>query len=307
MRGIIRKEGSYNSPINLISFPFLSNFLFYLSLLFFAVSVSDFYQCPFSMKKPTAVTRDEWMTAAMTDSAVVVELLLRLKHAGTVASASTPLLRWGSRKPRSRLGVGVGVGGFSKKETESARGSPMTPLCWSGGSGSGGSSCPSAATTADGFEDTSRQSTCSTSTGYRSKAVHVTNEITSHKRSKKQKIFLDLKDSEHLQLKERLDLQKNIANVQATYEKRSAKNQSLKRMKLEYSDRIKNIPINGSSLDESRKKRRLPFSSSRKLVKDEHSYRTTSETKRSEDKGLFFLPDLNMTPIEEEETFLGTS
>ncbi|XP_048612406.1 uncharacterized protein BNAC04G56340D isoform X1 [Brassica napus] len=281
------------------------------------------------MKKPTAVTQDEWVTAALTEDSVVVELLLRLKHAGTVESAANiPLLRWGSRKPRSRLGVGAGVGGLLKKETDSARASPMTPLCWSGGSGSGGSSCPSA----DGFEDASRQSTCSTSTRYGSKALHVTNEISSYKRSKKQKvstslslsffylarslylmllgnilqIFLDLKDAENFQLKERLNLQKNIANVQATYEKRSAKNQSLKRMKLEYSDRIKNIPINRSNLDESRKKRRLPFSSSRKPVKNEHSYRTTSETKRPEEKGFFFLPDLNMTPIEEEETLYGT-
>ena len=70
-------------------------------------------------------------------------------------------------------------------------------------------------------------------------------------------IFLDLKDAENFQLKERLNLQKvffslflnfclyqnrilidllsfhqNIANVQATYKKRSAKNQSLKRMKV---------------------------------------------------------------------------
>ncbi|KAG5401491.1 hypothetical protein IGI04_016098 [Brassica rapa subsp. trilocularis] len=235
------------------------------------------------MKKPTptAVTQDEWVTAALTEDAVVVELLLRLKHAGTVESAANiPLLRWGSRKPRSRLGVG----GVLKKETDSARASPMTPLCWSGGSGSGGSSCPSA----DGFEDASRQSTCSTSTGYGSK------------------IFLDLKDAENFQLKERLNLQKNIANVQATYKKRSAKNQSLKRMKLEYSDRIKNISVNRSNLDETRRKRRLPFSSSGKVVKKEHSYRTTSETKRSEEKGFFFLPDLNMTPIEEEETLYGT-
>ncbi|CAN7071401.1 unnamed protein product [Brassica oleracea var. botrytis] len=60
------------------------------------------------MKKPTAVTQDEWVTAALTEDAVVVELLLRLKHAGTVESAAnTPLLRWGSRKPRSRLGFGA--------------------------------------------------------------------------------------------------------------------------------------------------------------------------------------------------------
>ncbi|KAL0676511.1 hypothetical protein Bca4012_004492 [Brassica carinata] len=48
------------------------------------------------------VGADEWVTAALTEDAVVVELLLRLKHAGTVESAAnTPLLRWGSRKPIS--------------------------------------------------------------------------------------------------------------------------------------------------------------------------------------------------------------
>ena len=43
------KEGLYNSPINLISFPFLSNFpsLSLFSRSFIAVSESEFYQCPF--------------------------------------------------------------------------------------------------------------------------------------------------------------------------------------------------------------------------------------------------------------------
>ncbi|CAN6825925.1 unnamed protein product [Brassica oleracea] len=50
------------------------------------------------MKKPTAVTQDEWVTAALTEDAVVVKLLLRLKHAGTVESAAnTPLLRYARR------------------------------------------------------------------------------------------------------------------------------------------------------------------------------------------------------------------
>ncbi|KAH0891633.1 hypothetical protein HID58_054062, partial [Brassica napus] len=51
--------------------------------------------CSISRKKPTAVTQDEWVTAALTEDAVVVKLLMRLKHAGTVEStANTPLLRW---------------------------------------------------------------------------------------------------------------------------------------------------------------------------------------------------------------------
>ncbi|XP_024014337.1 uncharacterized protein LOC18022188 isoform X2 [Eutrema salsugineum] len=268
--------------------------------------------------KPMSVTKDEWVTAALTDDEMVVELLLRLKHAGTVVSddnpaANLPLLQWGFRQRRSRPSrLGVGVGGFLKKETDSARASPMTPLCWSGGSGSGGSgsggsTCPSAAT-ADGFEHTSRQASCSTSTGSGSKAVHATNEITSSsfRRLKKKKTFLELKDAENFQLNERFHLEK-IANVQATYQERSAKNKSLKRIKLEYSDRIKNIPISNSNLDEPRKKRRLPSSISQKLVRNENSYRSTSETKSSEEKGFFFLPDLNMTPTDENETLYGTS
>ncbi|XP_010429517.1 PREDICTED: uncharacterized protein LOC104713987 isoform X2 [Camelina sativa] len=185
-------------------------------------------------KKPKMV--DEWVETALTDDVMLVELLLRLKHAGTVKSdnhaVNLPELRWGIRQRRSRpsrLGVNVGgVGGYLKKETDSgsARASPMTPLCWSGGSGSGGSTSPSTAT-ADGFEDTSRLASCSTSG---SKAV---NEFTSscfRRSKKKKKTFFELKDAEHLHLKERLDLEK-IANVQATYFERNAKNQSLKRIK----------------------------------------------------------------------------
>ncbi|KAL1224667.1 hypothetical protein V5N11_001107 [Cardamine amara subsp. amara] len=236
-----------------------------------------------SHKKPM----DEWVATALTDDDMVAELLLRLKHAGTVKSenptANLPLFRWGFRQRRSRPSrLGIGVGGFMKKETDSARASPMTPLCWSGGSGSGGSTSPSAVT-ADGFEDTSRQASCSTSTGSGSKAL---NEITSSwsRRSKKKKTFLELKDAENVQLKERFNLEKKIANVQATYEERSAKNQSLKRIKLEYSNRSKPNLISKS---ESRKRRRLPI--------------------EKEEKSCFFLPDLNMTPNEEDETLYGTS
>ncbi|KFK32588.1 hypothetical protein AALP_AA6G262900 [Arabis alpina] len=268
-----------------------------------------------SLKKPK---EEEWVTAALTDDQMVVELLLRLKHGGTVKSednqsANLPPLRWGIRQRRSRpsrLGIGIG---FMKKETDSDRASPMTPLCWSGGSGSGGSS----AATADCFEDTSRQSTCSTSTGSGSKALHGANEITSScsKRSnKKKKTFLELKDAEKLQLKERFDLEQKIANVQATYEERSAKNKGLKRIKLEYSDRVKTIPISSKSnlLDETRKRRCFASYISQKhnisLVKDvSESYRARNETTRYEEKGFFFAPDLNMTPTEEDDTLYGTS
>lgn len=162
------KEGSYIRLLsqfhNLFSFPFFS----LISLSYFSIAVPMRLT---SLKKPKMA--DDWMTTALTDDEMVVELLLRLKQAGTVKSENPepnlPIFRWGIRQRRSRpsrfgVNVGVGVRNFMKKETDSARASPMTPLCWSGGSGSDRSTSPSAATV-DGSEDSSRQANCSTSTG----------------------------------------------------------------------------------------------------------------------------------------------
>lgn len=135
-----------------------------------------------SMKKVTSATakmavKHDWVAAAMTDDQMVAELLIRLKHAGTVVSenpgANLPPLQWGIRQRRSRSSRfgGGGVLVSLKKDVDSVRASPKTPLSWSGGSGSGGgggSASPSTAT-ADGIEDISRQASCSTSTGSGSK------------------------------------------------------------------------------------------------------------------------------------------
>ena len=149
------------------------------SLSFSSLAPSILYLIPFfsgscrfdqlaSMKKVTSaaaktLVKDEWVTTAMTDDEMVVELLIRLKHAGTVVSedpsTNLPPLRWGVRQRRSRSSR-FGVVSL-KKDVDSARGSPKTPLSWSGG----GSASPSA----DGFEDTSLQASCSTSTGSGSK------------------------------------------------------------------------------------------------------------------------------------------
>ena len=112
--------------------------------------------------------KDEWVAAAMTDDQMVVELLLRLKHAGTVAAenpaSNLAPMRWGIRQRRSRSSR-FGGGVTLKKDADSVRGSPKTPLSWSGGSGSGGASASPSA------EDTSRQASCSTSTGSGSKVL----------------------------------------------------------------------------------------------------------------------------------------
>ncbi|KAJ0248576.1 Uncharacterized protein HA466_0156560 [Hirschfeldia incana] len=81
------------------------------------------------------VTADDWTKSAMRDGEVVAELLVRLKKAKVRAVLFTcPTLRWGNRQPRSR------------KEADSARCSPSTPLSWSA------SSSPSAYL--DGYEAT---------------------------------------------------------------------------------------------------------------------------------------------------------
>ncbi|KFK29817.1 hypothetical protein AALP_AA7G182800 [Arabis alpina] len=250
------------------------------------------------MKKVTV--KDDWVEAAMTHDEMVVELILRLKHAGTVVSddteANLPPLRWGIRQRRSRSsrfggGGGGGVVVTLKKDVDSVRASPKTPLSWSGGSGSGGGS-PSSAATADGFEDVSRQASCSTSTGSGSKAF-LTNEISSFsiKRLKKRKSSSELRVEENLKLKERLDLEKEIASLRATFDEQNVRNQRLKRIKLDLnSGRVKNQrPVD---LIHKSRPERLPESKSCKV-----EGRTGDSGKRG---SFFLLPDLNMAPTEDE-------
>ncbi|KAG2245278.1 hypothetical protein Bca52824_092878 [Brassica carinata] len=245
------------------------------------------------------LVKDEWVTAAMTDDQMVVELLIRLKHAGTVVSedpaTNLPPLRWGGRQRRSRTSRfgGGGVVSLKKDVDGSARGSPKTPLSWSGGSGSGGGG--SASPSADGFEDTSRQASCSTSTGFGSK-FFPTNEITSSlsKRLKiKKSSSSELKYQENLKLKERIDLQKEIASLRETFDEQNVKNQRLKRIKLDLnSGHVKN--------ETPRVDRILKPQCESKSCRIEGNRTASSENKS------FFLPDLNMVPTEDEVLY-GTS
>ncbi|CAN8273280.1 unnamed protein product [Cochlearia groenlandica] len=155
------------------------------------------------MKKVKSTTakipvKDEWVTAAMTNNHMVAELLIRLKHADTVVSESSPAnlppSRWGNHQRRSKSsrfgGGGGGVLVSSKREVDSVRASPKTPFSWSDGSGSrGGSASPSAAT-ADGFEDNSLKASCSTSSGSRSKVPSPSRDSAHESRSSLLSIFL---------------------------------------------------------------------------------------------------------------------
>ena len=97
--------------------------------------------------------KDEWVRAAMTDDNVVVELLVRLKQAQAAPPAPKSVvaaLKWGIRQPRSRPML---MRCDAKRDGDfnvSTRGSPTTPLSWSGG----GAAASTSAT--DDFEETSR-------------------------------------------------------------------------------------------------------------------------------------------------------
>ncbi|XP_031279615.1 uncharacterized protein LOC116138043 [Pistacia vera] len=259
------------------------------------------------------MVKDEWVTAAMTDDSVVVELLVRLKQTQAASmttsvakSAMAAALRWGIRQPRSRsLRCDRVKEGDS---TNTMRASPTTPLSWSGG---GGSASPSA--TVDAFEETSRHQTF----GARSKGT-ATNETTSNssKRSRKRKTFAELKEEESLLLKERIHLKKEIETLRSTFKEQSAKNENLKRMKLDLGLHSAFEPDKaGSTLVHKRAASshdQIPSTSPSQSVIVDLPSSGSSETEMvvSERNSLSFLPDLNMMPSEDDsgsETLYGTS
>ncbi|GMI81503.1 hypothetical protein like AT4G32030 [Hibiscus trionum] len=239
----------------------------------------------------TMTVKDEWVRAAMTDDNVVVELLVRLKQAPAPKSA-VAALKWGIRQPRSKA---MSMGCDTKRDGDlnvSTRRSPTTPLSWSGG-GSGGAASPS---TADGFEETSKQiSRSQPAAPSRSKGT-AGNETTSAttKRSRRKKTFAELKEEENLLLKERVNLKKEMASMRATCKEQRARNENLKRIKLDLNLQI--AKHEAEALGYS------PFPS--------HALDDRTAPVDSCNVGKAALPDLNMMPVEDDsitETLYGTT
>ncbi|XAR67837.1 hypothetical protein NMG60_11002761 [Bertholletia excelsa] len=164
---------------------------------------------------------DDWVSAAMTDNSVVVELLLRLHHASpppakTETNPPFPL-EWSVRQRRSKPMLLA-----NKKPTP--RASPTTPLSWSGATSVSGSPIT------DGFEESSRPP--HTRKESRSK-VTTTTGTPSSKRSRKKKTLPELKEEELSLLKERKHLKKELATLLVALEKQRARNESLKSLKLD--------------------------------------------------------------------------
>ncbi|KAF8393086.1 hypothetical protein HHK36_021327 [Tetracentron sinense] len=173
---------------------------------------------------------EEWVKAAMTDVTMVAELLMRLHQSERYTSppakinAAVVPLKWGVRQPRSWKITRYNMVQF-KKEDDSTRASPTTPLSWSGGTSFSGAG----AGAGDDYEDSSRL-TKPSSVG-RSK-VTATSETTI-RRSRKKKTLTELKEEESLLVKERIDLKRELLTLRITFEEQRARNKSLKKMKLD--------------------------------------------------------------------------
>ncbi|KAL4650774.1 hypothetical protein ACB092_01G112700 [Castanea dentata] len=232
------------------------------------------------------MARDEWMRAAMTDDMVVVQLLVRLKQSQAASSSSSLLksppravvpLRWGIRQPRSRSATLRCDGAVSRrKDADSTRCSPTTPLSWSGGAS------PSA--TAD--DSTSFHTSLSYAATARSKT------------------FAELKEEESSLLNERIQLNKELETLRATFKEQSARNESFKKMKLD-------LGLH-SAMNLSASQR---VDSSTLTVQDTNDNRPqldSCEADKAASAGCsnLMLPDLNMVPTEEDsgsETLYGMS
>lgn len=254
-------------------------------------------------------TTDEWVTAALTDDAVVVDLLFRLKQSSSSSSSPSLVpspLRWGHRQPRSKPAT---VNTSKKEDRESNRCSPTTPLSWS--SAGAGDASPG-----DGSDESSRRSDRSSAS--RSDKGDFTNDAIaatiSSQQSRKKKTFSELREEESLLLKERIHLKKEIATVRVTIKEQKTRGENFKRIKLDlHSDSAMKIAANSGQ---------PTFSEACTLAHDFPVSPTTmhqdfpSPNSRKAEKEVetsergFVLPDLNMMPSEEDfgcETLYGLS
>ncbi|KAI3706849.1 hypothetical protein L6452_24865 [Arctium lappa] len=230
-------------------------------------------------------TKEYWLEAALTNDSLVAELLLRLKqstssdslHAPppppqtTTSSIKTllPPPGWGHRKNRSKSTPSTTT--VIPKEQ---RGSPTTHLSWSGGS------------TSDGYEESSRPSDLSS--GGRSIKANEGASTSGCNKSHKRKSFAELKEEEGSLLKERVHINMELASMRSNLNQQMVTSENLKRIKIDF--------------DQNPRKEHEPALA---LVNQsvEISCRVEAETKEWQ-KG-FVLPDLNMTPNEEDVAMMS--
>ncbi|KAJ8557565.1 hypothetical protein K7X08_003190 [Anisodus acutangulus] len=231
--------------------------------------------------------KDDWISAALSDDTVVVELLFRLKqhHPNSPTAAvglhlTLPLNSWGRRKPRSKppsssISVKKEKAAYTTTTTTTTttRCSPTTPLSWSGGTAS-----PSD----DGSDLSSKGN-----------FTYETSNISSS-RSKKKRTFTELKEEENLLLKESVHLKRELASVHVNLNEQRARSDNLKRMKFDLNTQSSNEmaaeSVSNRLLEPSKRTNRAAVDD---LV--------SSDSGRTENQNRgFFLPDLNAMPSEDE-------
>ncbi|KAE8732573.1 Detected protein of unknown function [Hibiscus syriacus] len=281
--------------------------------------------------------KDEWVRAAMTDDNMVVELLVRLKQAQTAPSApksAVVALKWGIRQPRSKPmsidatpremeistpALGVAPQRLFHGAVEAALPLLLPPTALKRPvNRSLASKQPHFPDPRFVFTYLSFYPSLSAAdhsaflavvgVGENGTAGNETTGTTS-KRSRRKKTFAELKEEENLLLKEMVSLKKEIASVRATCKEQRAKNEKLKRIKLDL-----NLQIAKNEPEE------VPYCQPRQRVFSTLDYGPSPSLARALDDhkslldscnvGKVVLPDLNMIPVEDDsvaETLYSTT
>ncbi|KAM0009329.1 hypothetical protein Hdeb2414_s0092g00789021 [Helianthus debilis subsp. tardiflorus] len=215
---------------------------------------------------------DHWLQSALTNDVLVAELLLRAKH-----STDSDSSRRHPPSPTTSTAITTilpPLWGHRKNRSKSIsqttagkehRRSPTTHLSWSVGSGGAGG-CSS-----DGYDESCRPSDLSS--GGRSIKVNEVASTSSHHKSEKRKVF------QHEQ---------ELTSIRVPLYQQISTSENLKRIKID--------------LDQNQRNKTRVMEEHKRQIKSSsmvsQSCRVEAETVAPQ-KG-FVLPDLNMTPSEED-------
>ncbi|XP_058114176.1 uncharacterized protein LOC131257029 isoform X1 [Magnolia sinica] len=234
---------------------------------------------------------EPWLQAAMSDESLAAEVLMRISRAAAAPEPAPLPLCWGQRQPRSRQTLRAGILHAKKEEDddEARRGSPTTPLSWSGGSSLSGSG--------DVCEESSRSGKPLAASGAgnssdcgRSKIAVSSEAIPSFRltsgRTRKRKTFAQLKEEENSLMEERMELNKELEGLQVTRKELWVKNENLKKLKMDLESQS---PEKMTVASESQSPEKMTIAAN------------------SPPETGFALPDLNLPPDEDSGILYGMS
>ncbi|XP_076921795.1 uncharacterized protein LOC143583359 [Bidens hawaiensis] len=160
---------------------------------------------------------DNWLNSAFHDAGFAAHVLLKLSQPSPPSALLKPPPKtWTVRQRRSRRPPPPPAG----NKPSTTRASPTTPLSYSGATSVSGG----------GLEESSRPFLHDGLDISGSKVIRA-NKTTPTKRPRKKKTLAELKEDEAALLKERKQLKRQLAALQATCQKQRKENESLKKMK----------------------------------------------------------------------------